>query len=232
MFQPVILLFGCLGVSGRRPMEFPWISTLSNVQSFGRCFSSNGSKPNKNLAKKRHEETLSFFWKKKQKNPCQLHHWQYSSRLPPELSQLSLFAIGLALMLQPHQVSLPHTSSSLWGSAETAETVGSCPPFFRVVLDGKKERKKLPVVLSQVFFPIFLIQIILVGNFWVGCIVFGDKPNPKNPLVGWSYVFTAARLPFRTNKVPKLHVWQKSSFRHPKSSRSLTGPLYTFGGHP
>lgn len=108
---------------------------------------------------------------------------------------------------------------------------GELSPFFPGGF-GWKKRKKLPVVLSQVFFPIFLIQIILVGNFWVGCIVFGDKPNPKNPLVGWSYVFTAARLPFRTNKVPKLHVWQKSSFRHPKSSRSLTGPLYTFGGHP
>ena len=106
---------------------------------------------------------------------------------------------------------------SLWGLARSAETVGSCPLFSGWFWWKKKGKKETTSGFECLFFvPFFLIQIILVRNFWVGCIVFGEKPNPKNPLVGWSYVFTAARLPFWTNKVPKLHFWQKSSFRHPK----------------
>lgn len=87
---------------------------------------------------------------------------------------------------------------SLWGLALSGNC-GDIPLF----PGFEKKWNKLPVILSVYVFP-FFDSIILVGHFWVGCILFGDKPNPKNPVVGWSYVFTAA-IPFRTNKVPELH---------------------------
>ena len=115
------LSFRLLSFSGRLD-GISMISILPYVQSFGIIFLPMENGPPK-------------------KKTCQLHHWQYSSRLPPELSQLSLFVIGLALMLQPHQVSLPHTSRS------------GCEDW---------QRNKLPVVLSDFFF-LFLIQ-----SFWCG----------------------------------------------------------------
>ena len=177
-------------------------------------FSSNGSKPNKNLAKKT-RRNAGFFLKKK---TCQLHHWQYSSRLPPELSQLSLFAIGLALMLQPHQVSLPHTRSRCEDQRKQRKLWGVVP-LFSGGFDGKKGKKETTSGFECLFFFLFFDSDHFGAEFLSGMYSFWRKnPTQKKTFVGWSYVFTAARLPFRTNLRSQNSIfWQsRHQGRHPK----------------